>query len=176
MNAACRITALRIVLAAAMVLTPPFSAAFWLCYAGAGISDGLDGFVARKLNQQSAAGARLDSVADLFFFAAILWIAFAHMEIPRWMGAGTAAVAGLRLVVYGIGWIKFRAFSALHTWANKATGALLFAFPLLCALLGLTAAGAVLLTAALASSLEEGAILLTSEKLNRDRRSLWLRG
>lgn len=79
----------------------------------------------------------------------------------------------MRLAGYGVGFIKYRAFSALHTYANKATGALIFAFPILYAALGLTASGVILCVAALFSSVEEFAITVSSPMLNRNRKGFY---
>ena len=73
----------------------------------------------------------------------------------------------------GVGFVKYRAFSALHTYANKATGALIFAFPLLYAALGLTASGVILCAAALFSSIEELIITVSSPTLNRNCSGLY---
>ena len=42
---------------------------FWVLYALCGISDMVDGWLARKLHAETKAGAILDSVADLVFVA-----------------------------------------------------------------------------------------------------------
>lgn len=162
------ITAARFLFAAGMVLAAPFSAAFWVCYLAGGVSDLLDGPVARRLHAQSAAGAKLDSAADLVFAAAIAAVAVRDADIPPWLWACAGCIAAVRLAGYGVGFVKYHAFSALHTDANKATGALLFAFPLLYAALGLTASGALLCVAALLSSAEELAITISAPALNRD--------
>ena len=54
------------------MLAAPLSTAFWACYLGGGISDLLEGALARWLKTKSAAGAKLDSAADLVFAAAIM--------------------------------------------------------------------------------------------------------
>lgn len=41
------------------------SVTFWVCYLWCGISDMLDGLLARKFGQQSMTGAKLDSISDL---------------------------------------------------------------------------------------------------------------
>ena len=66
-NAANVLTFSRILFAIAMLLASPFSAVFWICYLCAGLSDVLDGIVARKCKQESDFGARLDSIADFVF-------------------------------------------------------------------------------------------------------------
>ena len=72
-------------------------------------------------------------------------------------------------------WSNRHAFSALHTYANKAAGALVFAFPVLNAVLGLTAAGVVLCAAALFSSIEELVITINAPVLCRDCRGIFLK-
>ncbi|HGH0401081.1 TPA: CDP-alcohol phosphatidyltransferase family protein [Clostridioides difficile] len=46
---------------------------FWICYFWCGISDILDGLIARKLRQQSGIGAKLDSIAD-FILRLQFWL------------------------------------------------------------------------------------------------------
>ncbi|NLU24075.1 MAG: CDP-alcohol phosphatidyltransferase family protein [Clostridiales bacterium] len=156
-----------------MVLTVPFSTAFWICYLGGGVSDLLDGPIARGLHIQSAAGAKLDSAADFAFAAAITVVAIRCISLPKWLWACGGCLGAVRLVGYGIGFVKYRTFSALHTYANKATGALLFAFPLFYAALGLTATGIVLCAAALFSSAEELAITVSTPALSRDCKGIY---
>lgn len=157
-----------------MVLAVPFSAAFWACYLGGGISDLLDGALARRLKTQSAAGAKLDSAADLVFTAGIAAFAVWHIQFPTWLWACAGSIAALRLASYGVGFAKYHTFSALHTYANKATGALIFAFPVLYVTLGLTVAGVILCAAALFSSIEELVITVSAPTLNRDCRGIFL--
>lgn len=168
------ITSSRFGFAIAMVLAEPFSAAFWVCYLCGGLSDLLDGAVARKLKAQSHSGAKLDSIADVVFTAALAVVAARSIQFPIWVWLCAACIAALRLASYGIGFMKYHTFASLHTYANKATGALIFAFPVLYAVLGLTATGVLLCVAALASSVEELIITAKSRQLDRDCRSVFL--
>lgn len=148
---------------------------FWDCYCLGGLSDLLDGFAARKLNRQSDAGAKLDSMADAVFAAAIAVFAIRNISLPSWLWICVAGIALLRVAAYIVGYCKYRTLSSLHTYANKATGALIFAFPVLPVALGLTATGILLCTAAFVSSLEELVITAKSKNLNRDCKGLLLR-
>lgn len=167
-NLANIITSLRFVCAVAMVLVAPFSALFWGCYLLGGVSDIVDGAVARKYHQQSKTGALLDSIADLTFALAIFIVVAVNIHLPLWLWLCIAFIAAMRLTGYAIGFYKYRVFSSLHTHLNKATGALIFAFPLLHTFLGLTAAGIVVCLVAFFSSLEELAITIKSRSINRD--------
>ncbi len=167
-NSANILTASRFLFAVGMVLANLFSAAFWVCYLGGGISDLLDGPVARALHIQSEIGAKLDSAADLVFAAVMAVVIVQNIELPAWLWVCAGCAAAVRVVSYGVGFLKYHTFSALHTYGNKATGALIFAFPLLYAFLGLTASGVILCVTALFSSAEELIITISSPTLNRD--------
>ena len=162
------ISILRIPLSAAMLAVSPFSALFWIFYLGSGLTDILDGFLARKLHQESAFGAKLDSIADFVFVGCLTIFAVINMNIPRWLWLCALAIALLRFVSYGIGFNKYHAFTALHTWANKLTGILIFAAPILYCLCGLRFTGIILCTVAFISACEELVIIIKSKKLNRD--------
>ena len=64
------ITCIRILCAAALAFLPALSRSFYAVYLVAGVSDMLDGFVARRTNTASSLGARLDTLAD-FAFASV---------------------------------------------------------------------------------------------------------
>ncbi len=130
-----------------------------------------DGFVARKLHSESDAGAKLDSAADVLFALAIAVFAAKSNLVPLWLWWCAAGIALLRCTGYLIGWRKYRTFTAIHTYANKITGALLVAAPLLIHIAGITAAGVVFCAAALVSTIEEIIIVTACKKLDRDCRS-----
>ena len=173
-NAANLITLFRIAAAAALVFVPPYSGPFWLCYLGGGFSDLLDGAVARLLKQQSPAGAKLDSIADLMWVSALLFSMLGSIRLPSWLWQWIVCIALLRIAGYGIGFYRYRTFSALHTDANKAAGALIFLFPMLYKQWGISVAGAIVCFAALAAAVEELVITATAETLNRERRGYFL--
>jgi len=98
----------------------------------AGLSDWLDGKIARALNQGSRLGEVLDPAADRLYIAATI-IALAVREIiPWWL----LAILALRELTVGIALavLKRRAgFGTLHVSlvGKTATLCLLYAFPLL---------------------------------------------
>jgi cardiolipin synthase (CMP-forming) len=98
----------------------------------AGLSDWLDGKIARALNQGSRLGEVLDPAADRLYIAATI-IALAVREIiPWWL----VAILALRELVVGVALavLKRRAgFGTLHVSlvGKTATLCLLYAFPLL---------------------------------------------
>ena len=58
-------------LVSALLLMPirAFSQAFFIVYTYCGVSDVLDGALARRLHCNDEFGARLDSIADIVFYA-----------------------------------------------------------------------------------------------------------
>lgn len=69
LNIADIITLFRIAGTLSLIFLRPFSAGFFSVYALTGLTDVLDGWIARKTETASAFGARLDSIADLLFYA-----------------------------------------------------------------------------------------------------------
>jgi len=97
----------------------------------AGISDWLDGKIARALNQQSRLGQMLDPAADRLYIAATVVALAVRAIIPWWLVAVLAARELLMAVVLAI--LRRRGWAALQvSFVGKtATLCLLYAFPLL---------------------------------------------
>lgn len=169
------LTGLRIACAALLPLTGPLSPAFFALYALCGVSDMLDGYIARKYQCASPLGAALDSIADFVFLAAALLSLIPALPWAGWMLWWAGAIALMRFVSLSVGWLKFRTPAFLHTHANKAAGAALFLLPFMIPLTGLTAPVVIACTVASLSALEELAILLKSESLDRNAPGLFLR-
>ena len=163
----------RMLAAVALLACRAFSVPFFCVYLYAGASDALDGLLARRLGRVSERGAKLDSVADLLFAFAALWKLVPAVRWEGWMLLWAAGIALCRAFTLCAGIYKYRALPFLHTWANKAAGALLFLFPLLYRAAGLTVTVWALGLAASLASLEELLITLTAGSLERNRRG-WL--
>lgn len=129
------ITSLRIIGAICMafpyfeILTPQF---FWI-YTFCGVTDVLDGFIARMTKSTSEFGSKLDSVADLLFYGIMLIKLLPMMlsAMPVAMPWMIATLIAVRLVSYGIAAFKHKKFASLHTYMNKLTGLGGFSMPYL---------------------------------------------
>jgi cardiolipin synthase len=97
----------------------------------AGVSDWLDGKLARAWNQQSRLGQVLDPAADRLYIAATLAALAIREIIPWWL----VAVLVLREVVLGVALLVLRHYSIgplqVSFLGKAATLCLLYAFPLL---------------------------------------------
>ena len=71
-SAADTVTSLRIVAAIILAFLPWGTRRFMIVYTFAGLTDVLDGWLARKNQTASEFGARLDSIADLLFYGVLL--------------------------------------------------------------------------------------------------------
>ena len=124
------ITALRIVCAFAMLFCPVFSPQFYGFYIAAGISDIIDGTVARKTGSSSEFGAKFDSIADLFFVTAAAVKIFPQISLPKFIWIWTGIIAVVKTARIVVACIREKKFSIPHSISNKITGFLLFIFPL----------------------------------------------
>ena len=169
------ITFLRIPFSIAMLVVSPFSLFFWIFYLSSGLTDIIDGFLARKLHQESSFGAKLDSIADFVFAGSIAIFVVINVKMPRWLWLCIFVIALLRFLSYGIGFYKYHSFAALHTLGNKLSGALLFLAPIIYCQCGLVFTGVILCTVTLASACEELLITIKSKELNRDCKGIFVR-
>ena len=89
------LSALRIALCLPLLLVDAMTMPFWTLYLIAGLTDMLDGFLARRWGVESKFGARLDSMADFVFVLAVGYKLFPWLKLPAalWMMIGLIALA-----------------------------------------------------------------------------------
>ena len=120
------ITTLRLLGAICLLLCNPADAVFWVIYGLCGISDMLDGYLARRLQAESKTGAVLDSVADIGFIACCATRLLPIMQIPTWLWVWAGVIVAIKVVNQVSAWIVYKRFCFPPTKANKLTGLLLF--------------------------------------------------
>ncbi len=120
------ITALRIALCIPMFFAEAMSPMFVSCYLLAGVSDMLDGFLARKLCVTSEFGARLDSVADFIFVITAFIKIFPLLNFLLWIWLTIIMIAVVKIASLIISKLKKVKVVPLHTFSNKLTGFVLF--------------------------------------------------
>jgi len=116
----------RIVLCLPLLLVDAMPLPFWVLYLTAGLTDILDGFLARRWGVESKFGARLDSLADFVFVIAVGYKLFPYLKLPTalWIMIGLIALVK---IINGISsFVVKHRIEFLHTTANKLTGFLLF--------------------------------------------------
>ena len=157
------ITASRILAAFAMVFTEVPSPAFWVLYAWCGLSDMVDGSIARKLGRQSDFGAKLDSAADTAFAAACLLKILPAIQLPIWLIVWIAAIALCKVAACISGLAMHGKPIALHTKANKAAGFLIFASIPAIVLTGSALAAIPACAVATFAAIQEGHLIRTNQ-------------
>jgi len=114
-----------------LVLGPEYDVLALIVLMVAGITDYLDGLLARTLNQASKLGQLLDPVADRLYILSVVVALALRDIIPLWL----AVLLPLRDVYLFalVPFLRTRGYSALpvHFLGKAATASLLYAFPLL---------------------------------------------
>ena len=124
------ITTIRIILVTILFFIFQDHVLFLSLYLIAGFTDILDGYVARKLNQTSELGAKLDSFADIILVAFVIYYILNQSEQLMLYIPLVLILFVLKISVIGIHYIKRKEIIIVHTIMNKATGLLLFSLPL----------------------------------------------
>ena len=146
------ITIFRMAASIVLLFCPAFSPAFYVFYMMAGVSNMLDGFVARKTNTVSRSGARLDTLADYVFVIVCL------IRLYVWIGI----IALIKVVNIISGFALQKMFMAVHSAMNKATGVLLFLLPLTISVLPLKYFAIIVCAAATFAAIQEGHLIRTA--------------
>ena len=117
--------------AVALLFTTVFSLPFWVLYIWCGISDMIDGPLARRLGAESKTGATIDSIADLVFVAAAIIKIVPALSFPSWIWWVIGAVACIQMARMAFLYFKRGGFAALHDKANKIIGVVLYLLPII---------------------------------------------
>ena len=160
------ITSCRILFSLLLLFFPALSPGFYGLYLAAGLSDMLDGFVARRTNSASPLGAKLDSMADLVFLAVCLVKLLPVLTLPVWLWGWVGLIALLRLLNILSGFVCRKKLVLLHTRANKLTGALLFLLPLSLGFLNIAYTAVPLCALASFAAIQEGHFIRTGRDIS----------
>ena len=90
----------RILLSFLLLLTGPLTLPFYFIYGLCGVSDMLDGYLARKYNCASRMGALLDSLADAVMVFLLLFLLVPLLHWPLWALWWTGAVLLIRALSF----------------------------------------------------------------------------
>ena len=124
------ITGSRIVLSLPLLLIPLTSVWFYVLYPLCGLSDMIDGIVARRTSSASEFGARLDTISDFVFMVvcAIKILPILHIPVLLWVWIALIALA--KILNIALVFIAKKKLISIHSVFNKITGFALFLLPL----------------------------------------------
>ena len=158
----------RILACVPLLFLPPLYLWFIVVYILAGVSDMIDGPLARKLKVESKFGANLDGAADYIFAIVVLFRIVPAISLNTISIVLIAGVLIYKAISVLISYIKFTQLVMMHTYANKLVAAFAFAIPLLLIIVNvniLVAIGVAMLFIAIS---EELIINILSKEPNRD--------
>lgn len=165
----------RIVILFSLFFAYRYPVLFLVLYLITGLTDVLDGYLARKWKVQSDLGAKLDSFADLIMYLCITIsiLLILSKEVIQFI-PGVILIIVVRVINLLLVAIKFHTFAIIHTIANKATGLGVFLLPLF-ALAKWFPAIWILIGIGVFSAVEENIILMKAKKLNLNQKSFFIK-
>ena len=155
------LTFFRILGSTILLFFPVFSSTFYITYILCGVSDMIDGTIARKTNSTSRFGSQLDTIADLIFVAGATIKLLPTIHLPQWQWIWCGMIAIIRICNLIWVYISKKQFVPMHTIMNKATGLLLFLLPLTVSVVELKYSSIVVCCFATLSSVQEGFYVIT---------------
>ena len=159
------ITSCRILGSIGLLFCPVFSAYFYGLYIFCGLTDMVDGTIARKTNAVSEFGSRLDTVADFLFVIASFGKLVPVIRIPGWIWVWAAVIGVGKLINLVWGFTQTKKLPNLHTIANKATGLCLFLLPLTMPFADLRYTAPVVCILATIAAIQEGYYIATERNV-----------
>lgn len=159
------VTGCRILCSIGMLFFPAFSLGFFILYLICGLTDMVDGTIARKTNTASEFGAKLDSTADFIFVAVALLKILPVLAISCWLWGWILGIALVKIANVISGFVREKRFMVEHTILNKMTGFLLFLLPLTVLFIELKYSAAVVCFVATFAAIQEGYYIWTGREI-----------
>ena len=163
----------RIFLSLLLLLLKPLGIPFFIIYIICGISDFLDGFIARKYKVTTKLGARLDSIADFVMFMIIIIVIYPLITSSGIIKVSIFGIIIIRVIATTIAFIKYKSFAMIHTYGNKITGFLVLLIPVFLLLQITDKIILLVCIIAILSAMEELLIQITSKELDLNRKSIF---
>ena len=150
------ITGSRIIFSLSLLVIPLSSAWFYVLYLFCGLTDMIDGAIARKTNAVSSFGSKLDTAADFIFMAvcAVKVLPIIYLPVLLWIWIAVIAIIKFANIVFGF--IRRKKLVDYHTVLNKMTGSLLFLLPFTLQYIEPTYSFAIVCAVATIAAIEEG--------------------
>lgn len=124
------ITGSRVAFSLLLLFIPLSSAWFYVFYLFCGLTDMIDGVVARKTGAVSNFGARLDTVADFVFMFVCSIKILPLIHISAWLCVWIIIIALIKIFNIALAFIHTKKLISIHSVLNKTTGFALFLLPL----------------------------------------------
>ena len=107
----------------------PLSWAWFFVYLICGLTDMIDGTIARKTGSAGKFGARLDTASDFVFMLVCGVRILPLLRLPVWLWVCIIIVALIKLFNITLVFIRKKKLISIHSLVNKITGVALFLLP-----------------------------------------------
>ena len=172
------ITCLRIIGTICLWFIEPFTATFFVVYTVSGVSDAVDGIIARAMKTTSELGTKLDSIADIMFYITMTIRVFPVLweELPVLLWYGVGLIVVLRIISYALAAIKYHRFATLHTYMNKVASFMWFTVPYAISMKWTVGMCTALFMVSAIGSVEELLIHITRKEYRSNVKSILVKG
>lgn len=165
-NFANTLSIIRIILSFYLLLLTFPRPSFLFIYGICGLTDILDGYIARKTNSQSFLGAKLDSIGDFILFIVVFYCIIVYKSFEYNILYFVVVIFIIRIINVLVIFLRYKTFAMLHTIGNKITGIILFLLPFFISSPFIDFFIKVILIISLISSIEETFIVLMAKELD----------
>ena len=155
------ITGFRVMISIALLFCPVFSPVFYTLYLIAGLSDMIDGTIARRMNTVGEFGVRFDTAADFVFVVVCLIKLLPKISMPAWLYVWIVLISLIKIINIVSGYIVQKKLVAVHSVMNKVTGGLLFILPLTLSIVPLKYSAVPVCAVATFAAVQEGHFIRT---------------
>ena len=125
------ITGIRVAFSLPLLFIPITSVWFYILYLFCGLTDMIDGAIARKTGSVSKFGARLDTASDFVFMLVCTIKVLPLIHIPVWLWVWITLIALIKIFNITLVFIRKKKLISIHSVLNKITGFALFFLPLI---------------------------------------------
>ena len=160
------ITGCRILFSIVMLFFPTFSIRFYTCYLAAGITDMVDGTIARKLGTASPLGEKIDTIADTVFLITALYKLMPEMEVSEAILIWSGIIVLIKVINIILGFCLYKKYMTIHSVVNKITGFMLFIFPLTFSFINMKYSMIVVCMMSTLGAIHEGYIIVSKKTLS----------
>lgn len=168
---------LRIILSILLIPFLTVHIAFIIIYILIGITDILDGFIARRFKCESDFGAKLDSIGDFVFYIILVFL-FLKLYLPILKADHVIVlteIVFLRFFNLFITKLKYKKVVFIHTIANKVSGVIVYFIPLIFLFIQNNFVIWIILIVVLIAALEELLITVKYSVPNLNTRSIFFK-
>lgn len=124
------LSVLRMVLSLCLIPMDINSIQFISIYLCAGLTDVLDGWIARRTGSETDLGARIDTLGDTVLFIVVIAKILLSTDIPLWLLVWIATIILIKAFNIAYVYVRKKDMLSEHTVLNKLAGLALFLLPL----------------------------------------------